>query len=57
MECYDWNVSQSRKSLEAMFGKPYEEIPNSATYVDAVDKLMNEGMQTTKRNTVAKWRL
>lgn len=44
MEYYDWKASQSRKSLEKLFEKSYEEIDNSAGYVAAVDKLMNEGM-------------
>lgn len=44
MEYYDWNVSQSRISLEKLFGKPHEEIPNAAAYADAVNKLMNEGL-------------
>lgn len=43
MEYYDWTLSPSRKSLESLFEKPYTEIENSALYVDAVDKLMNEG--------------
>lgn len=44
MEFYDWESSQSRKSLEKLFDKPYKEIDNSSGYVDAIDKLMNEGM-------------
>lgn len=47
MECYDWKASQSRKSLEELFGKAHVEIPNSAAYVDAVDKLLNEGIRPT----------
>lgn len=44
MEYFDWKSSRSRTNLEKLFDKPYLEINNSAEYVDAVDKLMNEGI-------------
>lgn len=43
MEYYDWQKNASKKSLETLFGKPYEEIQHGKKYAGAVDKYMNEG--------------
>lgn len=43
MEYYDWNKNASKASIEAIFGKKSEEIPNISEYSDAVTLLMNEG--------------
>ncbi|KAJ8957522.1 hypothetical protein NQ318_020560 [Aromia moschata] len=40
MEYYDWNINASKSNIEAIFGKPSEEIPNIVAYSDAtmIDK-------------------
>ncbi|XP_018569209.1 28S ribosomal protein S35, mitochondrial [Anoplophora glabripennis] len=43
MEYYDWNKNASKASIEAIFGRLSEEIPNVSEYSDAVTFLMNEG--------------
>lgn len=43
MEYYDWNNNQSKKSVEEIFAKPSDQIPNIKTYSEAVSNLMNEG--------------
>ncbi|XP_019871921.2 28S ribosomal protein S35, mitochondrial [Aethina tumida] len=43
MEYYDWNNNQSKKSVEEIFAKPADQIPNIKTYSEAVSNLMNEG--------------
>lgn len=43
MEYYDWDKSNSKKNIEALFGKPTSEIPNSETYSVAISDFMNEG--------------
>lgn len=43
MEYYDWQKNASKKSLETLFGKPYDEIQHGKEYAGAVDKYMNEG--------------
>ncbi|KAJ8970214.1 hypothetical protein NQ314_001361 [Rhamnusium bicolor] len=43
MEYYDWNKNVSKASVEAIFGKSSEDIPNINVYSDAVSSLMNEG--------------
>ncbi|CAH0547645.1 unnamed protein product [Brassicogethes aeneus] len=43
MEYYNWEKNASKKSIEQIFGKPVEEIPNSKMYAEAVSNLMNEG--------------
>lgn len=48
MEYYDWNNNASKKSIEALFGKPAEEIPHIAEYSTAVSNLMNEGIYSEK---------
>nr|CAI5832900.1 unnamed protein product [Callosobruchus analis] len=49
MEYYNWNNNASKKSVEALFGKPTEDIPNVQEYSEAVSTLINEG----KRNIFA----
>lgn len=43
MEYYEWENNASKKSIEALFGKCAEEIPNIDQYSTAVSNLMNEG--------------
>ncbi|CAH1970293.1 unnamed protein product [Acanthoscelides obtectus] len=43
MEYYDWSKNASKKSVEALFGKQTEDIPNVKEYSEAVSTLMNEG--------------
>lgn len=43
MEYYVWENNASKTSVEALFGKPAEEIPNVVEYSTAVTNLMNEG--------------
>lgn len=44
MEYYDWNTNTSKTSIQALFGKPVEEIPKVNEYSTAVTNLMNEGI-------------
>lgn len=43
MEYYEWKNNASKKSIEALVGKPSDEIPNIEEYSTAVSNLMNEG--------------
>lgn len=48
MEYYEWNNNASKKSVEALFEKPAEEIPYVEEYSTAVSNLMNEGIYSEK---------
>ncbi|KAF5303964.1 hypothetical protein FQA39_LY01749 [Lamprigera yunnana] len=52
MECYNWDVSKSKKSIESIFGKSSSEISNVDSYSRAVDSLMNNG---ENESTIAKY--
>lgn len=44
MEYYEWKNNASKTNIEALFGKPAEEIPTVEEYSTAVTNLMNEGI-------------
>nr|CAH7716719.1 unnamed protein product [Callosobruchus chinensis] len=50
MEYYHWNNNASKKSVEALFGKPTQDIPNAQEYSEAVSTLINEGKLHTYLN-------
>lgn len=52
MEYYDWSKNASKASIEAIFGKPSEEIPNIQDYSEKVISLMNEGKILWTRNDI-----
>lgn len=48
MEYYEWNNNASKKSIEALFQKPAEDIPYVEEYSAAVTNLMNEGIYSSE---------
>lgn len=55
MEYYDWNKNASKASIEAIFGKSFEEISNISEYSEAVIFLMNEGKILSVRGYIKKY--
>lgn len=45
MEHYEWDLNESKKSIQKMFGKECSAIPNSVEYRTKVEELMNEGIR------------